>query len=335
VRENAGAIAPPVEGARRPESGTATAINPRVTSNLSTQRRPGRRNEKQDLIDRRRRRKLLVAVTLAALGVAIHGAFRRSERAADVPDRPQPLAAQAVAAVARAASIAAAAAPIAATSAEAPPAAPHVRPKHFPDTPVGELLKHHFKASLTIGEGAEKSYFQSLAELRAHAREAVGALWAGYRSAEEDEYTFRMVSAYTLGLLGDSSAIAPLREIATSPLPPERGEGDHADSRAEESAIRMAAIDGLTALAAGGAREAADVLLELASGATEDVSARNRAIWGFREAGSDRAERDATLRRILPADLHDLVDRPVTRLSAALAATPPADTAASAASQPN
>jgi hypothetical protein len=179
-------------------------------------------------------------------------------------------------------------------------------------------LLRHFALAQAFGEGAEDRFQESLRALREDRVATVAALQTAYAAAKERDYAFRWLAADTLALVGGPDALEPLRTIATSTVPPERGDGEQIFTRSEEAAIRMVALDGLAALAHAGETRADDALLEVAAHAT-DPSIRNRAIWSYLEAGPEREQRASQLREVLPPELHAVIDRPAITLAQLLA----------------
>lgn len=167
-----------------------------------------------------------------------------------------------------------------------------------------------------FGEGAEERYQASLEELRKNPEESIRILKDVYQKVEETQYFERWKLVETMSAIQDEAALAPLSEIAVTPIPPEKYERvEHApSSTAQESNIRVTALDGLAYLARDGHEEAEGVLLQSSRDNT-DVTVRRRAIRGYLAAGDNYEERATKLKSIVPEEQHNLIHLDVTPIS--------------------
>lgn len=190
------------------------------------------------------------------------------------------------------------------------------RPSKFPDTEVGRRLEKNSVAMVSFGEGVEERYQASLEELRKNPEESIKVLKEVYQNAEETQYFGRWKLVHTMSAIQDKAALAPLSEIAVSPIPPEKyPRVEHApSSTAQESHIRVTALDGLAYLARNGQEEAEGVLLQSSRDNT-DRTIRRRAIRGYLAAGDNYEERETKLKAIVPEEQHDLIHLDVTPIS--------------------
>ncbi len=193
----------------------------------------------------------------------------------------------------------------------ATPGPPDAAPPRFPRSTVGELLTRHLDSQVAVGEQAERDYQVSLRRLRGEP-EAVGLLRDAYAREPESEYFARWQLVYTLASLEQREALSPLARIALSPLPAEQGESPEVSTVGLESNIRVAAVDGLAALARRGVPEAETVLRRLVT--HPDLSIRQRAVRGYLAAGADYDARVKTLRAALPPSDHGLITLETTEV---------------------
>jgi hypothetical protein len=183
-------------------------------------------------------------------------------------------------------------------------AAPNPEIAVFADTPVGRLLNRHFSLMYGYGPDAQTRYEASLAELRAHAPEAIRSHVAVYGNEPEsiDTQQRRWSLVAMLADLGHDQALAPLRAIAYSPVNAAITaiQGDHHFRPMQyEDMIRMRAVDGIGRIASAGNSAATGTLFDLVMNGPE--STRRYAAVHYL-AGGNREERLATLRANLPPE---------------------------------
>lgn len=174
----------------------------------------------------------------------------------------------------------------------------------FPTSTVGDLLTRHMDLMVSVGEDAELNYQTSLRRLQQEP-EAVRLLQDAYGRTAPNDYVLRWQVVHTLASLNQRTALLPLAEIALSALPAESSESPEFFTRAQESHIRVAAVDGLAALAKQGVLEAETYLRRLTT--SPDLSLRQRAVRGYLAAGSDYDVRVRTLQSSMPTSDHWLI----------------------------
>jgi hypothetical protein len=187
--------------------------------------------------------------------------------------------------------------------------------EHFPDTPVGRALGQHMLILVDVNPGADDRKQRSLEELRKHAKEASETLLDAYHRDDLGDSFGRWLLSLTLGELEANESYGGLKEIANSAIPTGLQDSDHTGSaRANESAIRQSATEGLAALARAGNSAAENDLLSLAlTPPSGDDAVRTVAIKGYLAAGRDYEARVQTLKTQLPNQYHDVVTLTVSQ----------------------
>lgn len=184
------------------------------------------------------------------------------------------------------------------------PERPTAPPPLFPASTVGEMLTKHLDAMVAVGETVEREYSVSLRRLQQEP-EAVRLLQEAYGQTAESEYFLRWQLVYTLASLNQRSALSPLVRIALSSIPAERGGDSEFFTTGQESNIRVAAVDGLAALARLGIPDAEPYLMRLS--AHPDLSIRQRAVRGYLAVDANYDVRVRNLQSTLPEGDHWLI----------------------------
>jgi hypothetical protein len=173
----------------------------------------------------------------------------------------------------------------------------------YPNTPAGERVKEHVRASMGHGEDAEAKYQESLTKLRAEPG-AAEALYETYRKIPAENYMLRTMLTEGLKELRSPGALAHLNDIAKERIPPDKHpENTEINTRTDEVVIRITAVEGISILAANQSTEAENMLLELTG--HEDLTVRQMAAKGYLSSSQgDVEEKLQALRRKLPQTEH-------------------------------
>jgi hypothetical protein len=173
----------------------------------------------------------------------------------------------------------------------------------FPNTPAGNLVREHVRASMGHGEDAEAQYQQSLTTLRAEP-EAGQILYNAYRKVAPENYFYRNMIVEALKQLRSEGSLAYLNEIAADKIPADREpENAEIDTRQDEVVIRVTAVEGIALLAADSLAEAERSLRQLIG--HEDLTVRQMATRGYLQSPfGNREEKIQELRQRLPQTEH-------------------------------
>lgn len=146
-------------------------------------------------------------------------------------------------------------------------------------------------------------YRAALARLREEPEHAAHQIEAAYRSVESDRIGVRESLLLAAGALAHPSVLPLLSEVAGQPT---TGSIRHDGGRAaEESMLRMIAVDGIDAIARMGDADAADALVALA--AVEDRGVQATAVVALKYTATHRGHYER-LRDVLTPDRLYLLD---------------------------
>jgi hypothetical protein len=129
------------------------------------------------------------------------------------------------------------------------------------DTPGGTLLRDYLRVAHSQGEETEVAYQASLKQLQNHPAEIVSEIGHAYSATPAKDYSLRWALVYCASKLAHEAALPFLLDVVHAPVPPEESKDIHLFSTvAEETSIRLRAIDGIERLAASGNAEARESL---------------------------------------------------------------------------
>lgn len=149
----------------------------------------------------------------------------------------------------------------------------------------------------------EDRYVSALAQFREDPDHTARKIEAAYRSVGSEQFGLRRSLVLAANALAHRSVLPLLSEIALQPV---SGSVRHDGGRAaEESIVKMMAVDGIEAIARSGDRDAADALLTLASSADRGVQAA--AVVALKYADIHRAHYEK-LRSVFSQDRLYLLD---------------------------
>jgi hypothetical protein len=156
------------------------------------------------------------------------------------------------------------------------------------------------------GEDAEDKYHRALEELRARASETMVAVVGAYAKASESDYPHRHALVQVASALGHDAALPFLSVVVSSRFPEEQSEDtDSFSTVAEETIIRMSAVDGVAILARNGNKEAIEALMSFLT--IPSFSIRRASVMGLFDAGHGRRLRKR-MRALIPEDQHFIFD---------------------------
>jgi HEAT repeat protein len=167
-----------------------------------------------------------------------------------------------------------------------------------------ELIKEAINRMGSVGDNAEAEYQASLNKLRPLAKKIVPLIAEAYQNLPEKQYIDRWSLVQLLLELREPSSLSVLDEIVSSPIPPERSKSPVGIStRGEETMIRTTAIEAIAQIAAGGDRDATEMLLKHVK--DESFSVKQAAIQAYRSLG--REDTQKVLLKSLPEKDHPLL----------------------------
>lgn len=184
------------------------------------------------------------------------------------------------------------------------PGAP--RPDPISDSPAGELLRNFLVTFEQVGEEAQERYEVALKELREQAEEVVIEIARASGLCSEEDYPLRWALVHAAAELRHPAALPYLKNLALTPIPPERSEDPHSFSTvAEETILRTTAVEGVEYLAAEGKEQAQEALFAFVR--VPSLSIRRAAVLGILATGEEKDARKR-LRKLLPEEQHFLLD---------------------------
>ena len=141
----------------------------------------------------------------------------------------------------------------------------------------------HLRAFLAImhtsGENAAADYAQALEFFRREPESTMIAITGGYSASPERAYTRRHALVQAAVALEDEAALAFLADVVLSPIPPEgMPDAQNFSTVAEETIIRMSAVDGIAVIARAGAGRAIETLISFLT--IPSFSIRRAAVMG-------------------------------------------------------
>jgi len=159
------------------------------------------------------------------------------------------------------------------------------------------------------GEDAEASFRTALEELRGQPDEAVIALARLEGEADRRAYPRRWALIYAATQLEHDAMLPFLRQVVSTPIPPEESLNPHSFSTVgEETVLRTTAIEAVGVLAARGNERAREALFAFLS--IDSISMRRACVQSL--LAIDRGLRDR-ITQYLPPEFRYLLDiRPVT-----------------------
>lgn len=167
------------------------------------------------------------------------------------------------------------------------------------DPAVGEFLD----AIHSCASKDDDRYRAARTRLRADPEAAAHHIEAAYEAASANELTLRQSLLLAAAALEHPAVLPFLGDLARGPV---TGEIRHDGGRAaEESALRLVAVDGIEAVAHTGDAQAADLLLTLVASPDRAVQAAAVVALKYSERHRDRFER---VRALLPPDKAYLIE---------------------------
>jgi hypothetical protein len=141
-------------------------------------------------------------------------------------------------------------------------------------------LRQALAAMYASGEDAEDMHDQAVDSLRRYPEETVVAITAEYGRCPAGDYALRRALVRAAGVIDHTSAIPFLASVALAEIPQEQSAQPHSFSTvAEETIIRMTAVDGIARRAQEGDEDAADLLMKCVE--SPSFSVRRAAVAGL------------------------------------------------------
>jgi len=173
----------------------------------------------------------------------------------------------------------------------------------FAATKIDPVLGEFLDALHSCSSEDDGRYLAARARLRADPEATARHIEAAYEAASTNELTLRQSLLLAAAALEHPAVLAFLGELARSPV---TGEIEHDGGRAaEESALRLVAVDGIEAVVRTGDAQAADLLLMLVASPDRAVQAAAIVALKYSEHHRDRFARACAM---LPPDKAYLAD---------------------------
>ena len=129
------------------------------------------------------------------------------------------------------------------------------------NTEAGALIRDYLRIAFSGGDVTDASEEATIERMRQHSSAVLDELTHVYSTIAQEAYDARWGIVYCASRLKDPTALTFLREVVTSSIPPERSRNIHLHSTvAEETTIRMRALEGVRLLAADGHDDAQKLL---------------------------------------------------------------------------
>jgi hypothetical protein len=175
-------------------------------------------------------------------------------------------------------------------------------PAERPAEAVPEAVSAHLAVLMTEGPDFEIKRLRSIANLRATPAASLAALSQTYRDLPASESLERWKVVLTMGDVGSTHAVAPLLEIALSPV----GAPLAGEAYEEEALIRLRAVAALQELMTTGQPGAEEALRTCIR--EGDAYVRSAAAHAYLEGTRRTDERVAEVRALLPRGQERLAD---------------------------
>lgn len=202
--------------------------------------------------------------------------------------------------------------------ADTPRVGDHLRVTLQPRDIMGGLtgsarLREALAAMYASGEDAEDVHDQAVDSLRRDPEETMVAITAEYGRCPAGDYAQRQALVRAASVVDHNSSLPFLASVALSEVPQERSPQPHSFSTvAEETIIRMTAVDGISRRAQEGDEDAADLLMNCVE--SPSFSIRRAAVTGLMSTPYGD-ERRGEIEALVPPDqrfILDLRNVPVT-----------------------
>jgi hypothetical protein len=161
----------------------------------------------------------------------------------------------------------------------------HLSSTQQPRDVVGELTgSARLRAALVdmyaVGNDANDRHDQAVDSLRRDPEETIVAIVAAYGGCPAGDYAQRQALVRVAGILGHSGSLPFLASVALAEIPQEQAADPHSFSTvAEETIIRMTAVDGIVQRARDGDEGAAEFLMKCVE--SPSFSVRRAAVSGL------------------------------------------------------
>lgn len=153
-----------------------------------------------------------------------------------------------------------------------------------------------------VGDDANYRHDQAVESLRRDPEEAMVAIVAAYGRCPAGDYAQRQALVRAASVLGHSESLPFLTSVALAEIPLEQAADPHSFSTvAEETIIRMTAVDGIVQRAQNGDERAAEILMRCVE--SPSFSVRRAAVSGLMSMPYGD-ERRSDIEARVPSDQH-------------------------------
>jgi len=169
-----------------------------------------------------------------------------------------------------------------------------------------ERLRNVLAAMYGAGMDAQEQHDKAVENLRREPREMMVAIIAAYGRCPAGDYPGRQALVYAAGVMRDAGALPFLASVALTEVPAEASsDPDSFSTVAEETIIRMSAVEGISDHASRGDKEAIKILLRCVE--SRAFSVRRAAVTGLL-ATEQRKRLRPRLEALIPKEQHFIFD---------------------------
>lgn len=189
--------------------------------------------------------------------------------------------------------------------AETPRVGDHLHPAAQPSFAMGALtgsarLREALAAMYATGDDASDVHDRAVEKLKQYPEETTVAITAAYGHSPAGDYAQRQALVRAAGVIDYSGILPFLASVALSEIPDERSAEPHSFSTvAEETIIRIIAVEGIAGLAQAGNEGAAEVLMKCVE--SRSFSVRRTAVTGLMSTPYGK-ERRSDIEAMVPLD---------------------------------
>ena len=179
-----------------------------------------------------------------------------------------------------------------------------------------ERLRDVLAAMYGAGPDAQGQHDKAVEDLRRDRREMMVAIIAAYGRCPAGDYPARQALVYVASVMRDVGALPFLASVALMEVPQEASsDPDSFSTVAEETIIRMSALDGISYHASHGDKEATEILLRCVE--SRAFSVRRAAVTGLLATEQGKKLRPR-LEALLPKVQHFVFDLKQTHVKEAI-----------------
>jgi hypothetical protein len=177
-------------------------------------------------------------------------------------------------------------------------------------------LQEVLAAMYGIGEDAKDHYDKAVENLKRDPQGMMVAIIAAYGRCPAGDYPQRHALVCAASAMGDASALPFLASVALSEIPAEASTDPHSFSTvAEETIVRMSAVDGIAHHASRAEKHAVEILLRCVE--SRSFSIRRAAVTGLMATDQGKKLRPK-MEALIPKDQHFVFDLKKVRVNEAI-----------------